>query len=216
MVSIAIPTYFAGTMVHNCIESILQNVHNPKIIVYKNSDGWLVACNKLMQETTDDIILLNDDTIVLTDIVKEMQAVAYSDPKIGIVGAKMLSPNQETVINFGIYIGKDGNSAHKYFGQQKSKVNKVEQQKAVEGSCMFIKRELLDEVGYFDTAYGMGYREEVDLCFRAREAGWKVVSSPKAEVVHLVSQTHSRLNIMNDKYLYFMEKWGTKLELGKV
>jgi O-antigen biosynthesis protein len=214
--TIVIPTYFAGQMLHNCIESILQNVSNPKILVYKNSDGWLQACNKLMSETTDDIILLNDDTIVLTDIVREMQQLAYSDPKIGIVGAKMLSPNQETVINYGIRIAKDGNSAHKHFGEHKSKVNKVEIQKAVEGSCMYIKRDVLTQIGYFDTNYGMGYREEVDLAFTAREADWKVVSCPTAEVVHFVSQTHGRLNITNDTHKYFMSKWGTKLALGKV
>jgi GT2 family glycosyltransferase len=215
-VDILVPTYFAGTMLHNCIESILQNVPNPKITTFKNDMGWLQACNKLMKETSNDVILLNDDCIVLTDIVKEMQKVAYSDPKIGIVGAKMLSPNQETVINYGIYIGKDGNSAHKHFGEHKSKVTKVEVQKAVEGSCIYIKRKLLDETGFFDENYGMGYREEVDLAFTARELGWKIVSCPTAEVVHLVSQTHGRLNITNDTHKYFMSKWGTKLALGKV
>jgi GT2 family glycosyltransferase len=215
-VTIAVPTYFAGVMLHNCIESILQHVNAPKITIYKNTDGWLQACNKLISETTDDIILLNDDTIVLTDIVREMQSVAYSDPKIGIVGGKSLSPNQETVINYGIYVGKDGNTAHKHYGEHKSKVYKTEVQKAVEGSCIFIKREVINTVGMFDEGYGMGFREEVDFCFRAREAGYKVVSCPTAEYVHLVSQTHQRLNITNSTHEYFMSKWATKLALGKV
>jgi GT2 family glycosyltransferase len=215
-VTVLIPTYFGGQMLFNCIDAILKNVSNPRILTYKNEDGWLKAANSLMRSVNTDIILLNDDTIVLTDIVKEMKAVAYSDPLIGIVGAKMLAPNQETVINYGIYIAKDGNTAHKHFGESKSNVNKVEIQKAVEGSCMYIKRELLDELGYFDEGYGMGYREEVDLCLQAREAGWKVVSCPKAEIVHLVSQTNGRLGITNDTHKYFMGKWGSKLALGKV
>lgn len=214
--TILIPTYFGGQMLYNCLDSIFKNVALPQVQVYKNEDGWLQAANKMMKSTTDDVILLNDDTIVLTDIVKAMSGLAHSDESIGIVGAKMLAPNQETVINYGIYLAKDGNTAHKHYGEQKSKVNKIETQKAVEGSCIFIKRSVLDKIGFFDEGYGTGYREEVDLCLRAREAGYKVVSSPKAEVIHFVSQTHGRLGITNNTHSYFMDKWGKKLSLGKV
>lgn len=215
-VTILIPTYYGGAMLQNCINSILQNVKYPNIQIFKNDIGWLLASNKMMKSVNTDVILLNDDTVVLTDIIKEMSTLAYSDPKIGIVGAKMLAPNQETVINYGIYVGVDGNTAHKHYGDQRSQVNKPEIQKAVEGSCVYIKREILDTVGYFDEGFGTGYREEVDLAFRAREAGYKVISCPKAEVVHFVSQTHGKLGITNDTHSYFMEKWGTKLALGKV
>lgn len=215
-VTILIPTYYGGSMLYNCIESIHKTVQSPSVFVYKNEDGWLKAANKMMQQINTDIILLNDDTVVLTDIVKEMKALAYSDPLIGIVGAKMLAPNQETVINYGIYIGKDGNTAHKHFGDTRNSIKSPEIQKAVEGSCIYIKRELLNELGFFDEGYGQGYREEVDLCLRAREAGWKVISCPKAEVVHFVSQTHGKLGITNDSFDYFNEKWGKKLKLGQV
>lgn len=213
---ILIPTYFGGRMLQNCLDSIFENVSSAQVQVYKNEDGWLKAANKMMESVNTDVILLNDDTVVLTDIVKEMHNLAYSDPKIGIVGAKMLSPNQETVINYGIYIGSDGNTAHKHYGEHRSKVTKVETQKAVEGSCIFIKREVLDKIGIFDEGYGAGIREEVDLCFRAREAGYKVMSTPKAEVVHFVSQTHGRLGITDNNFEYFLSRWGKKLKLGKI
>jgi len=215
-VTILIPTYYGGVMLQNCINSILENVSNPKILIYKNEDGWLKAANNLMESVRTDVILLNDDTIVLTDIVKEMKSVAYSEDRIAIVGAKMLAPNQETVVNYGVYVGKDGNTAHKHFGEPKSKLQNVEVQKAVEGSCIYIKREFLNRAGYFDEGYGQGYREEVDLCFRARESGWKIVSCPTAEVVHFQSQTHGKLGVANNTFDYFMSKWATKLALGKV
>ena len=215
-VTILIPTYFAGTMLYNCLDSIYKNIPNAQVITFKNDIGWLQAANHLLALVDTDVILMNDDTIVLTDIVKEMRNLAYSDDTIAIVGAKMLSPNQETVINYGIYIGKDGNTAHKHFGDNKNKVNKIEIQKAVEGSCMYIKREALKSIGYFDEGYGKGYREEVDLCLRAKEAGWKIVSCPTAEVIHFTNQTHGKLGITNDSYDYFMSKWATKLKLGVV
>lgn len=214
-VTIAIPTYFANNMLTNCVQSILANVEQPKILIYKNDIGWLQACNKVMMETTGDIILLNDDTYVLSDIVAEMSTLAYSNKDIGIVGGKSLSSNQDTILNYGIYIGTDGNTAHRHFGQSRDSV-KVEAQRAVEGSCIYIKRQVIDDIGYFDDEYGFGYREEVDYCFRAREIGYKVVSCPTAEYVHFTSQTHGKLGIENDKFEYFMTKWGTKLALGRI
>lgn len=214
-VTILIPTYFAGPMFLNCVNSIMQTVASPQVLTFKNDIGWLQACNKLMRETSTDIILLNDDTVVLTDIVYEMRKLAYSDPNIGIVGGKALNQSGEIIINYGIYLGVDGNTAHKHFGQPRTSV-KVEKQKAVEGSCMYIKRGVINSIGVFDEGYGMGYREELDYCLQAIEAGWKVVSSPKAEYIHYVSQTNSKLNIGNTTYDYFMSKWAQKLKLGKI
>lgn len=215
-VIIGIPTYFAGQMLTNCVNAILENVPDAKLFIYKNEIGWLQACNYIMRETQSDVILLNDDTIPLGNFVKEMEKVAYSDPLIGIVGAKMLAPNQETVINYGIYIGPTGDTAHLNYGVSKDKITKVKKQRAVEGSAMYIKRDLINEIGFFDERYTMGYRAEVSYCFLAREAGRTVVSSPKSEIVHLVSQTSARLNIQNDTHSIFMDQWGTKLKLGLI
>jgi GT2 family glycosyltransferase len=213
-VTIVIPTYFGNQMLENCVKSIFDNCTNPRIFVYKNDIGWLQACNEAIQTLNTDIILLNDDTIVISDIVEAMGKAAYSDPKIGVVGGKALAPNFK-IINYGIYVGTDGNTAHKHFGKERNSVNQ-EYQKAVEGSCMYIKRDLINDIGVFDEGFGMGYREEVDYAFRAREAGWKVVSTPKAEYIHLVNQTHSKVGVTNDRYDYFMSKWGTKLKLGQI
>lgn len=213
--TIIIPTYFAGRMLQNCIESILDEVESPKIYIHKNEIGWLRACNEAIRDTQNDVILLNDDTYVLTDIVREMRELAYSDDTIGIVGGKALSPNQDMIINYGIYVAVDGNTAHKHYGKERNSV-KVEQQKAVEGSLMFIKRELINKIGDFDERYTMGYRAEIDLAFRAKEAGYKIMSTPKAEYVHFQHQTSGPLGITNDTFDVFNAQWGNKLKLGKV
>lgn len=215
-ITVIVPTFFANKMTTNCIDGLLKNTTNPKIVLYKNDIGWLKACNKIMKETQDDVILLNDDTYVVSDIVTALREAAYADERIGIVGGMALAPNGETVINFGIYMGVDGNSAHIGFGKQANEFQAPENRKAVEGSCMYIKREVIDRIGFFDEGFGMGYREEVDFCFRAREAGYKVISTPDAQYVHFVSQTNGPLGIKNDTFDYFMKKWSTKLKLGKV
>lgn len=215
--TIIIPTFYGNQMVANCLSSLLLKVTSPRVLVYKNDEGWLSACNRMVESVNTDIILLNDDTFVLTDIVSEMEKLAYSDKNIGIVGGVALSPDMNTVINYGIYIAPDGNTAHKHYGQKLEDIKEIESQRAVEGSCMFIKREVIDKLGVlFDTGYGKGYREEVDACFRARELGYKVLSTSNAQYVHFVNQTHGKIGITNDTMDYFLSKWGTKLQLGQI
>jgi len=212
---ILVPTFFGGQMVSNCISSILENVPNAKFMVYKNDVGWLKACNEMIMATKGDVILLNDDCLVLTDIVTAMTELAYSSDDIAIVGGKTLAPNTETILNYGIYVAPDGNTGHKYYGEQRASV-KVEKQRAIEGSLMFIKREIINRLGVFDEKYGMGYRAEVAYCFKVRELGWKIMSTPDAEAVHFSHQTAGRLGIKNDTHEIFMEDWGTKLQLGLI
>lgn len=213
-VTVVIPTYFAGQMLSNCVSSIMQYSKNVKVLIFKNDIGWIKACNEAITSVDTDILLINDDIIAVSDLVKEMSELAYSDSKIGIVGGKSLEPTGEKIQNYGIYIAPDGNSAHKHFGQPRNSV-RVENQKAVEGSCIYIKREVIEEIGLLDEAY-VAYREEVDYCFRTKEAGYKIVSCPTAEYIHFTSQTHGRLGITNDSMEYFMSLWGKKLKLGLI
>lgn len=203
-------------MTENCIASVLKQTTDSKILVYKNDIGWLKACNEIMAETKGDIILLNDDTYLTSDIVAAFTAAISTNKEIGILGGVSLGVDGATVQNFGIYIATDGNTAHKFFGTRSDELPPMMNQRAVEGSCMYIRREVIDKIGYFDEGYGMGFREEVDYCFRAREAGFKVMSVSDAKYIHFVSQTHSKLGIGNTTYDYFMSKWATKLKLGEV
>jgi N-acetylglucosaminyl-diphospho-decaprenol L-rhamnosyltransferase len=61
----------------------------------------------------------------------------------------------------------------------------------VSGCCLALRREAFDAVGGFDPAYFM-FVEDVDLCYRLKEAGWRVVFAPVAEIVHAVGGAVSR------------------------
>jgi GT2 family glycosyltransferase len=58
---------------------------------------------------------------------------------------------------------------------------------AVSGSCMFIRREVIEQIGYLDERY-FAYQEDSDFCFRVRQADWKVVFTPEARVTHFGGQ----------------------------
>src|SRR4029079_18420038 len=55
----------------------------------------------------------------------------------------------------------------------------------VSGAALMIRAELFARLGKFDEHYAPGYYEDTELCFRAREAGYRVVVQPASEVVHL-------------------------------
>lgn len=61
----------------------------------------------------------------------------------------------------------------------------------VSGCCLAVRREAFDAVGGFDPAYFM-FVEDVDLCYRLGEAGWRVMFAPVAEVTHAIGASVSR------------------------
>lgn len=78
---------------------------------------------------------------------------------------------------------------------------------------MLVRRSLLEQIGGFDEGFFM-YSEELDLCWRAREAGWSTVYLPAAQVVHyegksseqVVAVRHIRFQI--SKLRYFRKHHG--------
>ena len=59
----------------------------------------------------------------------------------------------------------------------------------VSGSCLLARRQAIDAVGLFDEGFFL-YEEDVDLCVRVRAAGWRIVFTPAAEVVHHLGRQH--------------------------
>jgi GT2 family glycosyltransferase len=62
----------------------------------------------------------------------------------------------------------------------------------VSGSCMMIRREVIDQIGYLDESF-FAYQEDADYCLRTRQAGWKVYYYPEAQIIHYGSLGGSRV-----------------------
>lgn len=62
---------------------------------------------------------------------------------------------------------------------------------AVSGSCMLIRREVIDQIGYLDEQF-FAYQEDADFCFRARKAGWKIYYYPAVIIIHFGGHGGSR------------------------
>jgi GT2 family glycosyltransferase len=83
----------------------------------------------------------------------------------------------------------------------------------VTGACLMVPRKVVDEVGGLDEAYFM-YSEELDWCRRIKDAGWRVVYLPGAQVVHYVGKsseqavTARHINFHRAKLRYFRKYHG--------
>lgn len=133
-----------------------------------NNVGIRFALNYL---DVDYIMILNNDTVVASDLVKNLLAVFTLEEKAGICGPIEYSYQEPYNIKstggqFGLYTGK-----HKLL---KKSVQGIKAVDWLIGSCMLIKRELFHKIGYFDERYFL-YVDEVDYAYRARAGGYKVL-----------------------------------------
>jgi GT2 family glycosyltransferase len=82
---------------------------------------------------------------------------------------------------------------------------------AVTGACLGIRRQVFDELGGFDAALAVSYND-IDLCLRAREAGYEVVCEPRATLVHKECASRRGGDSLEETRLFF-RRWGSVLAL---
>jgi GT2 family glycosyltransferase len=139
----------------------------------------------------DYILLLNNDTVVDRNFLTELVKLMESDGKIGIAGPKIYYYDfngRSDVISFtGEDIIPEKGSGKRY-GCGEIDSGQWDRQMEVdrlEGSCMLIRREVFERIGFFDENYFL-YWEETDFCIRAKRAGFKNVYCPKSKVWHKI------------------------------
>jgi O-antigen biosynthesis protein len=81
---------------------------------------------------------------------------------------------------------------------------------AVTGACMAIRRNVFQELNGFDTSFAVNYND-VDLCLRARAAGYEVVYEPSAILRHDECTTRGSGTKLEEREL-FWDRWGELIE----
>jgi GT2 family glycosyltransferase len=143
------------------------------------SEGNNIGIRRALATGCDYVVLLNPDTKVTPDWLKELIDVGESHPRAGIIGAVQLE-----------YESTDLNSWTKTaFPELVDALNKRESTETaivvewVEGACFAIKRQVLDEVGLLDPIYYAFY-EEIDFCRRALLRGWETALAARSRIHH--------------------------------
>ena len=165
----------------------------PEIILIKSERnlGFSGGCNLgIVNSRGEYIVLLNNDTVVERNWLKEMVYVADNDPEVGIVGSKLLFKHDPHIIqNAGSYLTEYGDGGD--IGFYQNDVGQYDSTREVMAACgasMLVKRELLDQIGVLDEDFS-SYYEDTDLCYRARLLGKKIVFAHKSIVYHVHAAT---------------------------
>lgn len=172
------------------------------------------------------IILLNNDTEVITPQWMEELLMYAQRPDVGAVGAKLYYAD-DTIQHAGIVLGlgAHGIAGHSHYNLPKSnlgymgKLYYAQNVSAVTGACMMVRRSLFEEIGGLDESLKIAFND-VDLCLKLREKGYLVVFTPYAELYHYESKTRGLEDTeekkarFNDECHKFRKKWKTLLEAG--
>lgn len=185
----------------NSVAYVERSFPSVKIIETGRNLGFAGGMNTGISSSTGDIvILLNNDTIVYRDWLARLVECMQADYRIGIAGCKVFFSDGVTLQHAGGFVSYPLGFAHHYGyrEQDKGRLDTITDVPYVTGAAMAIRRSLLNVIRGLDASYFF-YYEDVDICYRARSAGWRVVITPKSSLVHLESAT-----IVRDSYSYLL------------
>ncbi len=155
------------------LEQLASHYHHITVINQKKNVGYLKNVNQAFSSIDNDVVLLNSDTQVTQNWLEELSLIAQNE-KVGIVCP--LSDNA-TILSLEQRFLKHISKLKSFSGQWYPLPTAV-------GSCMLIKRNILNQFGGFDEYYNPGYGEECDYSFRIRKAGYFVACAPASFVYH--------------------------------
>ncbi len=174
----------------------------PDVIIIENREnlGFARANNQGIAIAKGKYIaLLNNDTVVDREWIKSLLAKAESSSeKVGMWAGKILSMQEPGKIDSvgGLMISPDGIAKGR--GRLEEDVGQYDNDDEVfipSACAALFKKEMLDEIGLFDEDF-FAYCEDTDIGLRARLAGWRTVSVPKAVVYHDYSGTTGKYTSM--------------------
>jgi len=182
----------------------------PDIRVIQNgrNDGFAKPVNQGLRASSGEyLLILNPDTIILPGALNALVDYLKSQPKVGICGPKVLNRDGslQKACRRGVsrpwaaFSYFSGLSAlfpkSKFFGGYLLSYldeNTTHDVDGVSGSCMLIRRNVIEQVGYFDERY-FAYQEDADYCFQVKKAGWKIAYFPASQIIHYGGQGGSRV-----------------------
>lgn len=199
------------------VEIIKKNFPDVKLIELSENLGFSKANNIGLKIAKGEYIcLLNPDTIVEEDTFNTMIQFMESHPEAGMAGCKILNPDGTFQLACRRSFPTPWVAFTKIFGLSalfpKSKLfarynltyldeNQTYEVDAISGSFMFLRMDVYEKVGGLDESFFM-YGEDLDWCFRIKEAGFKIYYVHSTKIIHFKGESTKRSNIDEVKHFY--------------
>jgi GT2 family glycosyltransferase len=174
-------------------EIVKKNFKWANVTIKKENTGFSSSNNIGIKKAIENynpeyILLLNDDTeIIQKDWLDKIIKVGNSDDKIGIIGCNVLNPDKS--LQWPSWKNKN-----------EKNIQKIDN---VIGCCLMFKRKVSDKIGLLDEKFDPVYGEETDFCYRTKKAGFNVVYTPNANIVHHDKSSTKKLE---DNFVWFIKK----------
>lgn len=177
----------------------------PELTLIENAGnmGFAKANNQAMMAAKGQyLLLLNSDTIILGNAIAKSLAFAEARPDAAVIGCRVLNPDMTpqpscfmfpSILNMLISLCCLNRlfPRSRFFGREEMTWRSGTDSREVDvvnGCFMLVRRRAVREVGMLDERFFI-YAEETDWCYRFREAGWKTIFYPNAEIIHLNGQS---------------------------
>ena len=206
-------------------EFLAEMRSEPRVRVLRIEEGFNYArLNNLAVAGSDAryfVFLNNDVRISDPRWLHRMLGEITAGSDVGIVGAKLLYPDR-TVQHAGVLVGMHGVAAHPHLGLSGNEYGYVgrarlsQELMAVTGACMMVRAALFREVGGFDEVGLPVAYNDVDLCLKAHERGWRVVWCAEVLAEHLESLSRGSDLRPEQEARFFrerqvmLERWGDR------
>ncbi len=201
-------------------EMVEREFPEVRLTVTTENIGFSAANNLAIRTGGGEwVLVLNPDTLILGDAIDTMRTAAESNPRAGMAGPRLELPDgtfdhaarrsfPTPISALGHFTGIGRRRESGVLAAYRAPEVKSGPVDAINGACMLIRRDALDEVGLFDEGYWM-YMEDLDLCYRFTQAGWLTLYEPQATVIHLKAGTSgkSRRPKLNHAFHYGMYRF---------
>ncbi|WP_263383696.1 glycosyltransferase family 2 protein [Granulicella arctica] len=178
-----------------CAAMLASEFPETILIQSEQNLGFAKANNLAVSKSSGrNLLFLNPDTVVMGSAINNLVMVLENSPEIGMVGPRILNSDLSlqttcimpvpTILNQFLNI----DVLRKFYtwrrlGSRFAQGNGPISVAAISGACMMVKRTAMEEIDHFCEDYFM-YVEDIDLCVRVRQAGWKVHHIRSAEIIH--------------------------------
>ncbi len=197
---------------HDGTRDYLKQITSIKAIFNKMNEGFAKACNQGLEVASgDNILFLNNDTVVTNQWLEPMIKLLYQDDKIGMVGpvSNYVSGPQQVPVNY-TNVEEIEDFSRLYCLQQRGRSKAVLR---LVRFCLLVKKKVLDQVGGFDERFVGGSFEDDDLSLRVLQAGYQLKIALDSFVHHHGHATFTGNPDLSISQLYeenrqrFIDKW---------
>lgn len=196
-------------------DAVRALVPDARIVARDRSIAFSAAVNEALSHATGrHFLLLNPDTLLGDGSLRQLVEHLDRNPDVGIVGPRVWDDAARTSVqrSWRRFPGISTALCHRYsllarlwpgnpwtraYLQLDAPADAVQDTDWLSGCCLLVRAELFAELGGLDTGYPM-FCEDVDLCRRARELGYRVVYDPRAEIVHHVGGSRRRAPLRSE------------------